>query len=88
MWRGNGSQATADARILLEVDADADDETALADARLALLDGEQDAPNMDGEQDAPNMDVNVNQALAGTPSAWRDQIAYKMWTDYTGNLAE
>jgi len=50
---------------------------------LALLDGEQDAPNMDGEQDAPNMDVNVNQALAGTPSAWRDQIAYKMWADYT-----
>jgi hypothetical protein len=75
----------ADARILLEVDADADAdaETALADARLALLDGEQDAPNMDGEQDAPNMDVNVSQALAGTPSAWRDQIAYKMWTDYT-----
>ena len=69
---GNGSQNTADARILLEVNADA--ETAFAAATMDTL---------DGEQDAPIEDVDGNQALAGTPSAWRDQIAYKMWTDYT-----
>jgi hypothetical protein len=74
LFEGNGSQATSDARILLEVDAEADTETALAAARMLVL---------DGEQDAPNLDVNGNQALAGTPSAWRDQIASEMWADYT-----
>jgi hypothetical protein len=79
VFEGNGSQNTADARILLEVNADAD-----ADAETAFTAATMDT--LDGEQDAPNEDVDGNQVLAGTPSAWRDQIAYEMWTDY--NRAE
>ena len=83
-----GPQAREDAFILRDVDQMADDdEAAIAAARLATEEDAQDRPE-EGAHDRPEDNANDQhlEALPTTASEWRDQIAIKMWADYSSNI--